>query len=74
MGPRPPLPVETHVPFESEIIYKYPHPLAPNDRNKEFSLLRDELAKIEAGDFGRPTEEVFVEFDPILDQIEAGKE
>jgi hypothetical protein len=52
----PPLPEGTRVLINEEEVYEYPHPLAPYDREKEIELLREELARIEAGDCGRPHE------------------
>ncbi len=50
----PRLPEGTRVRVELEEVFEYPHPLAPYDREKEGALLRERIAKMQAGEKGIP--------------------
>ncbi len=45
----------------------YPHPLAPYDREKEIALLRESVARMDAGELGQDADEVFDELEKEID-------
>jgi len=53
----PQLPEGTRVRVELEEVFEYPHPLAPYDREREGTLLRERIATMEAGEKGIPLDE-----------------
>ena len=53
----------TRVTLLREEVYKYPHPMAPYDREKEIELLRESLAQMDAGDIGRSVADVFADIE-----------
>jgi len=52
--------VEVSFAIEGE-VFEYPHPLAPYDRQKEVALMRERIARHEAGDPGIPIEQFLAE-------------
>ncbi|MBA4190869.1 MAG: hypothetical protein C0467_23015 [Planctomycetaceae bacterium] len=69
----PPPPEGTRVMFEAQGSFEYPHPLAPYDWEKELALLRESIAAMDAGEKGKPAEQVFAELDQELDRNAIGE-
>jgi hypothetical protein len=53
--------------------FEYPHPLAPYDRKKEMTLLRESIAAMDAGEKGKSVAEVFDEIDRELNRPANGE-
>jgi len=56
------LPDGTRVSVAPVEVHDYPHPMAPYDREKELSLLREAYAEIKAGKRGMPLAQFEAEF------------